>query len=108
MRTFFSTDSLRLTDDHLDVQDLSFATTQQKLESTLQSTSANGEFTWIRSNEDQPEVPMFTSINEFNPTPNKPFVLGLPTGSSPIPTYRALIRMVKEGKLSYVCLVQIS
>jgi len=40
-------------------------------------------------------------IKEFNPTANKPFVLGLPTGSSPIPTYRALIRMVKEGKLSF-------
>ncbi|KAF8348281.1 hypothetical protein F5887DRAFT_952967 [Amanita rubescens] len=41
------------------------------------------------------------SINDFNPTPEKPFVLGLPTGSSPIPTYKALIRMVKEGKLSF-------
>jgi len=40
-------------------------------------------------------------INDFNPTPEKPFVLGLPTGSSPIPTYKALIRMVKEGKLSF-------
>ena len=39
-------------------------------------------------------------IRDFNPTPNKPFVLGLPTGSSPIPTYKALIKMVKEGKLS--------
>ena len=41
-------------------------------------------------------------INEFAPTPEKPFVLGLPTGSSPIPTYKALIKMVKEGKLSWV------
>ncbi|TDL20053.1 glucosamine-6-phosphate isomerase [Rickenella mellea] len=40
-------------------------------------------------------------IKEFNPTPNKPFVLGLPTGSSPIPTYKALIKMVKDGKLSF-------
>lgn len=40
-------------------------------------------------------------IKEFNPTAQKPFVLGLPTGSSPIPTYKALIRMVKEGKLSF-------
>ena len=30
----------------------------------------------------------------------KPFVLGLPTGSSPIPTYKHLIGLVKAGKLS--------
>jgi glucosamine-6-phosphate deaminase len=40
------------------------------------------------------------SINEFAPTAEKPFVLGLPTGSSPIPTYQALIKLVKSGKLS--------
>jgi len=45
------------------------------------------------------------SINDFNPTPEKPFVLGLPTGSSPIQTYKALIRMVKEGELSLVLLI---
>ncbi|TBU48634.1 glucosamine-6-phosphate isomerase [Dichomitus squalens] len=40
-------------------------------------------------------------INAFNPTPEKPFVLGLPTGSSPIPTYKHLIGLVKAGKLSF-------
>ncbi|ESK93680.1 glucosamine-6-phosphate deaminase [Moniliophthora roreri MCA 2997] len=40
-------------------------------------------------------------INEFEPTPEKPFVLGLPTGSSPIPTYKALVKLVKDGKLSF-------
>jgi len=40
-------------------------------------------------------------INDFAPTAEKPFVLGLPTGSSPIPTYKHLIRLVKEGKLSF-------
>lgn len=40
-------------------------------------------------------------INDFEPTPEKPFVLGLPTGSSPIPTYKHLIKLVKEGKLSF-------
>lgn len=40
-------------------------------------------------------------INDFGPTAEKPFVLGLPTGSSPIPTYKALIKLVKEGKLSF-------
>ena len=39
-------------------------------------------------------------INDFQPTPEKPFALGLPTGSSPIPTYKHLIRLVKDGKLS--------
>ncbi|GBE80529.1 glucosamine-6-phosphate isomerase [Sparassis latifolia] len=40
-------------------------------------------------------------INDFAPTPERPFVLGLPTGSSPIPTYKHLIKLVKEGKLSF-------
>ncbi|KAF8315013.1 glucosamine-6-phosphate isomerase [Clavulina sp. PMI_390] len=40
-------------------------------------------------------------IIDFNPTPEKPFVLGLPTGSSPIPTYKYLINEVKAGKLSF-------
>ncbi|GLB37374.1 putative glucosamine-6-phosphate deaminase [Lyophyllum shimeji] len=40
-------------------------------------------------------------INDFAPTPERPFVLGLPTGSSPIPTYKALIKLVKAGKLSF-------
>lgn len=40
-------------------------------------------------------------INEFQPTADKPFVLGLPTGSSPIGTYKELIRLNKEGKVSF-------
>ncbi|KAG1758417.1 hypothetical protein EDD22DRAFT_910539 [Suillus occidentalis] len=40
-------------------------------------------------------------INDFAPTAEKPFVLGLPTGSSPIPTYKALVNKVKEGSLSF-------
>ena len=32
---------------------------------------------------------------------NRPFVLGLPTGSSPIGVYRELIRMNKSGELSF-------
>ncbi len=40
-------------------------------------------------------------INTFNPTPEKPFVLGLPTGSSPIGTYTELIELVKQGELSF-------
>ena len=40
-------------------------------------------------------------INEFGPTANKPFVLGLATGSSPITTYARLIEIHKEGRLSF-------
>lgn len=32
---------------------------------------------------------------------SKPFVLGLPTGSSPLGTYRELIRLYKNGKVSF-------
>lgn len=40
-------------------------------------------------------------ILDFKPTAERPFVLGLPTGSSPIPTYKHLIKLVKAGKLSF-------
>ncbi len=40
-------------------------------------------------------------INEANPTKEKPFVLGLPTGSSPLGTYRELINLNKAGKVSF-------
>ena len=40
-------------------------------------------------------------INEFNPTPKKPFVLGLPTGSTPIGTYKELIHLYKLGIVSF-------
>ncbi len=40
-------------------------------------------------------------IKKFAPTPDRPFVLGLPTGSSPIGTYKELVRLHKEGKISF-------
>ena len=40
-------------------------------------------------------------INDFKPSPERPFVLGCPTGSSPLGMYRKLIEFVKEGKLSF-------
>ncbi len=40
-------------------------------------------------------------INMFRPTEEKPFVLGLPTGSTPIGTYRELIRLHQEEKVSF-------
>jgi len=42
-----------------------------------------------------------SKINAFAPTENKPFVLGLPTGSSPVGTYKQLIRLYQEGKVSF-------
>jgi len=38
-------------------------------------------------------------INKHNA--ERPFVLGLPTGSSPLGTYKELIRLHKEGKVSF-------
>src|SRR5665811_1224872 len=40
-------------------------------------------------------------INEFAPIENNPFVLGLPTGSSPIGTYKKLIELNKSGAVSF-------
>lgn len=40
-------------------------------------------------------------INAANPTPENPYVLGLPTGSSPIGTYQNLVKLHKEGKVSF-------
>lgn len=40
-------------------------------------------------------------INAFKPTDSKPFVLGLPTGSSPLGMYRELIALNKSGKVSF-------
>ncbi|MBQ4442927.1 MAG: glucosamine-6-phosphate deaminase [Bacteroidales bacterium] len=40
-------------------------------------------------------------INAFNPTEKKPFVLGLPTGSTPIGTYRELVHLHQKGKISF-------
>jgi glucosamine-6-phosphate deaminase len=40
-------------------------------------------------------------IREFKPTPEKPFILGLPTGSSPLGIYKELVAMHKAGKVSF-------
>ena len=40
-------------------------------------------------------------INKANPTAEKPFVLGLPTGSSPLGMYKALIELNKKGVVSF-------
>ena len=40
-------------------------------------------------------------INAAKPTAQKPFVLGCPTGSSPLGMYRKLIELNKAGKVSF-------
>ncbi len=40
-------------------------------------------------------------IQTFRPNPAKPFVLGLPTGSTPLGTYQELIRLNQAGKVSF-------
>lgn len=42
-----------------------------------------------------------SKIVEFKPTTDKPFVLGLPTGSSPLGMYKELIELNKKGKVSF-------
>ena len=36
------------------------------------------------------------SINDFAPTKDKPYVLGLPTGSTPLGIYKRLIELNKK------------
>lgn len=56
---------------------------------------------------DQSEIGKWTAvyiaekINKAKPTEKKPFVLGLPTGSSPLPVYKELIKMCSAGKISF-------
>ena len=40
-------------------------------------------------------------INQFQPSKERPFVLGLPTGSSPVGTYHRLSEFCKSGELSF-------
>jgi glucosamine-6-phosphate deaminase len=40
-------------------------------------------------------------INKFNPTPDHKFVLGLPTGSSPVGMYNYLVEANRAGKVSF-------
>jgi len=40
-------------------------------------------------------------INAFQPKESNPFVLGLPTGSSPLGMYRELVKLNQAGKVSF-------
>ena len=42
-----------------------------------------------------------TKIRNFAPSAERPFVLGLPTGSTPLGTYSKLIELYKEGMISF-------
>lgn len=42
-----------------------------------------------------------SKIKQANPIPEKPFVLSLPTSSSPLGTYQELVELYKEGKISF-------
>ena len=44
-------------------------------------------------------------IKDSGPKDGKPFVLGLPTGSTPLGVYREFIRLHKEGKISFANVV---
>lgn len=44
-------------------------------------------------------------INNFSPSSDRPYVLGLPTGSTPLGTYRELIRLYKLGEVSFTNVV---
>ncbi|EAS43823.1 glucosamine-6-phosphate deaminase [Photobacterium profundum] len=40
-------------------------------------------------------------INKFKPTADKPFILGLPTGGTPLTTYKRLIELYEAGEVSF-------
>ena len=40
-------------------------------------------------------------INEFGPSKAEPFVLGLPTGSSPVGVYDEMVKLCKAGRVSF-------
>ncbi|HJV77775.1 MAG TPA: glucosamine-6-phosphate deaminase [Paludibacter sp.] len=42
-----------------------------------------------------------TRIQTFSPSAERPFVLGLPTGSTPLGTYTKLIELYKKGEVSF-------
>jgi glucosamine-6-phosphate deaminase len=44
---------------------------------------------------------LLARIREFNPTSDRPFVLGLPTGSTPLGLYKKLIEFHQAGELSF-------
>ncbi len=54
--------------------------------------------TWVANH-------IIARINAFAPTAERPFVLGLPTGSTPLGVYRELIRRYEAGDVSFAHVV---
>ena len=46
-------------------------------------------------------VYIINKIKSFNPSLQTPFVLGLPTGNTPIGTYKHLVQFFNQGKVSF-------
>lgn len=44
---------------------------------------------------------IYNKIITFNPTIDKPFILGLPTGSTPLDMYQELIKLYQQKKISF-------
>lgn len=44
---------------------------------------------------------IYKKMVEFKPTESKPFVLGLPTGSTPLETYKELIKLNQQNLISF-------
>ncbi len=44
---------------------------------------------------------ILNKIKKANPTAEKPFILGLPTGSAPIEVYKRFIQAYKQGEISF-------
>ncbi|MCK5068058.1 MAG: 6-phosphogluconolactonase, partial [Bacteroidales bacterium] len=44
---------------------------------------------------------IWNKIEAFGPTADKPFVMGLPTGSSPKPVYEEWVKRYKAGEISF-------
>jgi glucosamine-6-phosphate deaminase len=40
-------------------------------------------------------------INQFKPSADRPFVLGLPTGGTPLKTYQELVKLYQAGEISF-------
>ena len=45
------------------------------------------------------------TINQFAPTADRPFLLGLPTGGTPLQTYKRLIELHQAGEISFANVV---
>ena len=45
------------------------------------------------------------TINKFAPTADTPFILGLPTGGTPLETYKRLIELYQAGEVSFANVV---